>query len=110
MTGDVDLLAEHPEAVARELAGALHELFGIAVRVPEIGGGKAFRVYQVRKEGNRHLADVRRLLLSHPELRREPAGVTEAIRRIGGDDDALKVWRQLLGQPLVSDEETDEGY
>jgi hypothetical protein len=29
------------------------------VRVREIGEGKGFRIYQVRSEGNRHLADVR---------------------------------------------------
>jgi hypothetical protein len=59
MTQDVDLLSIRAKDLAEELREYLSEKFHIAVRVREIGDGKGFRVYQVRKEGNRHLADLR---------------------------------------------------
>ncbi len=58
MTQDVDLLSVRAEEFAEELREHLSETFHIAVRVREIKD-KGFRVYQVRKEGNRHLADIR---------------------------------------------------
>ena len=59
MTQDVDLLAINAKEFAEELREHLSETFHIAVRVREIGDGKGFRIYQTRKEGNRHLVDVR---------------------------------------------------
>ena len=59
MTQDVDLLSTNATEFAEELRGYLSEKFHIAVRVREIGDGKGFRIYQTRKEGNRHLVDVR---------------------------------------------------
>jgi hypothetical protein len=35
--------------------------------------------------------------------------VSDRIGRIG-DPDALDVWRELLLEPVVSDEDVDEGY
>mgnify|MGYP000312413280 CR=1 FL=1 len=58
MTQDVDLLSVRAAEFAEELREHLSEKFRIAVRVPEIKD-KGFRLYQVRKEGNRHVADVR---------------------------------------------------
>jgi hypothetical protein len=59
MTQDVDLLSTRAIEFAEELRAYLSEKFHIAVRVREIGEGKGFRIYQTRKEGNRHLVDVR---------------------------------------------------
>ena len=59
MTQDVDLLSVRAKELAEELREYLSEKFHIAVRVREIGDGKGFRIYQTRKEGNRHLVDVR---------------------------------------------------
>jgi len=59
MTQDVDILSTRAGELAEELRAHLSEKFHIAVRVREIGEGKGFRIYQVRSEGNRHLADVR---------------------------------------------------
>ena len=59
MTQDVDILSIRARELADELREHLSEKFHIAVRVREIGAGKGFRIYQVRSEGNRHLADVR---------------------------------------------------
>ncbi len=61
MTQDVDLLSIRAKEFAEELRWSLSETFHIAVRVREIGEGKGFRIYQTRKEGNRHLVDVRQI-------------------------------------------------
>lgn len=58
MTQDVDLLSTRASEFAEELRQHLSDKFHIAVRVREIGD-KGFRVYQLRNEGNRHLADIR---------------------------------------------------
>lgn len=65
MTQDVDLLSTRAEGFAEELREYLSEKFHIAVRVREIKE-KGFRLYQVKKEGNRHLADVR-IVAAFPE-------------------------------------------
>lgn len=57
-TQDVDILSTRAKEFAEELREHLSERFHIAVRVREIGE-KGLRVYQTRKEGNRHLVDVR---------------------------------------------------
>lgn len=57
-TQDVDILSTRAKDLAEELREHLSERFHIAVRVREIGD-KGLRIYQTRKEGNRHLVDVR---------------------------------------------------
>ena len=57
-TQDVDIMSTRGREFAEELRDHLSEKFHIAVRVREIGD-KGLRIYQVRKEGNRHLVDVR---------------------------------------------------
>src|SRR5215204_4130023 len=59
MTQDVGLLSTRAEEFAEELREHLSETFHIAVRVREIGTGNGFCIYETRKEGNRHLVDVR---------------------------------------------------
>ncbi len=59
MTQDVDLLSMRADELAEELKDFLSEKFHIAVRVREVAGGKGFRIYQIRSEGNRHLVDLR---------------------------------------------------
>ena len=66
MTQDVDLLSTRAREFSKELREHLSESFHIAVRVREIGEGKGFRIYQTRKEGNRHLVDIR-LIENFPE-------------------------------------------
>lgn len=58
MTQDIDLLSTDARNLAEELRAFLSEKFHIAVRVREIRD-KGLRIYQVRKEGNRHLIDIR---------------------------------------------------
>jgi len=59
MTQDIDLMSTRAPELAEEMRTYLSERFHIAVRVRVIGEGKGFRVFQIRKEGNRHLVDVR---------------------------------------------------
>ena len=59
MTQDIDLMSTRAAELAEEVRKFLSERFHIAVRVRVIGDGKGYRVFQIRKEGNRHLVDVR---------------------------------------------------
>jgi hypothetical protein len=153
MTQHVDIFSPTPHETAEQLAAALSHAFHVAVRVREIAGGKAYRVYQLRSEGNRHLADirmvefpledsieqqgvryaslplmialkalalskrrlspkggtdladVRRMLLAHPELRANDGPVVEAIGRIGGGDVVAGVWEELRSEPGLPDDD-----
>ena len=57
-TQDVDIMSTRAAEFAEELREHLSERFHIAVRVRVIGE-KGFRLFQVRREGNRHLVDIR---------------------------------------------------
>ncbi|HSE16524.1 MAG TPA: nucleotidyl transferase AbiEii/AbiGii toxin family protein [Pyrinomonadaceae bacterium] len=59
MTQDIDLMSTRAAELAQELRDFLSERFHIAVRVRVIGEGKGYRVFQIRKEGDRHLVDLR---------------------------------------------------
>lgn len=61
MTQDIDILSPRAEALAQELRDYLSQQYHIAVRVRQVGAGQGYRLFQVRKAGNRHLADVRRV-------------------------------------------------
>lgn len=65
-TQDVDILSTRAGDLAEEIREHLSKTFHIAVRVREIGEGKGFRIYQTRKEGNRHLVDIRRVATFPP--------------------------------------------
>jgi hypothetical protein len=59
MTEDVDVVSTRAKELAEELRAKLNEQFHIAVRVRSVRDGIGFRVYQIAKPKNRHLADVR---------------------------------------------------
>lgn len=59
MTQDIDLISPRAETLSRELRDYLGRRFHIAVRVRRVSSGRGYRLYQIRKSGNRHLADVR---------------------------------------------------
>ena len=59
MTQDIDLMSTRAAELTEEVRTHLNERFRIAVRVRTIGEGKGYRIFQIRKEGNRHLVDVR---------------------------------------------------
>ncbi|MGB7209954.1 MAG: hypothetical protein WBD27_14940 [Pyrinomonadaceae bacterium] len=64
-TQDVDIMSNRAHEFAEDLRFHLSERFHIAVRIREVKD-KGLRLYQVRKEGNRHLVDVR-ILSGLPE-------------------------------------------
>ncbi len=59
MTQDIDLLSTRMEAVATGLRDHLAARFRIALRLRDLGPDKGLRLYQLLKEGNRHLVDIR---------------------------------------------------
>jgi hypothetical protein len=59
MTQDIDLMSTRAAELAQELRDFLSERFHVAIRVRVIGDGKGYRIFQIRKEGNRHLVDLR---------------------------------------------------
>jgi hypothetical protein len=59
MTQDIDLMSTRAAELAEEVREFLNQRFHIAVRVRVIGEGKGYRVFQIQKEGNRHLVDLR---------------------------------------------------
>jgi len=61
MTQDLDLLSTQAEDVAQALCAYLRQRFHIAVRIRRVSGGRGLRLFQVRKAGNRHLVDLRRV-------------------------------------------------
>jgi hypothetical protein len=61
MTQDIDLMSTRAAELAEELRAYLGERFHIAVRVRVIGEGKGYRIFQVRKEGSRHLVAARQV-------------------------------------------------
>lgn len=65
-TQDVDLMSPRAAAVAEELREHLSRLFHIAVRVRKVKRGLGYRIFQLRKTGNRHLVDIRSIT-SFPE-------------------------------------------
>ena len=66
MTQDVDILSTRAEALAEELRAHLAGTFTMAARIRAVGGGKGFRIYQLREPKNRHLADVRQIATLPP--------------------------------------------
>jgi hypothetical protein len=84
MTQDVDLASTRAAELAGEIRAFLMERLGIAVRVRRIQEGRAYRLYQVRKEGNRHLVDVRSVTHLPPSRRIEGFLVVAPEEAIAG--------------------------
>jgi len=72
MTENVDVLSPRARELAEQLTRFLRERLHIAARVREIGQGRGYRVFQVRKPKNRHLVDIR------------PVTALPPAKRIGG--------------------------
>lgn len=88
MTQDIDLMSTRAADLAEELRAYLSERFHIAVRTLTVAGGKGYRLFQVQKDGNRHLVDVRPVN-SLPE-----SNVIEEVR--------ILVPAQLIAQKTLS--------
>ena len=69
MTQGVDVLSPRAAELAQELRRYLSERFHVAVRVRDIGQGRGYRLFQVRKPRNRHLVDLRPVATLPPTRR-----------------------------------------
>ena len=155
MTQDLDLLSTHAEEVAQALCAYLRQRFHIAVRVRRVGAGRGLRVFQVRKAGNRHLVDLRRvetlplaeriadvlvmapaeliaskviayqqrrgqpksgtdwrdlamLLLTFPDLKRDPGPVRDRLHAVGATPEILAAWQALVAQEIRAAEDDED--
>ncbi|MBN1396169.1 MAG: nucleotidyl transferase AbiEii/AbiGii toxin family protein [Pirellulales bacterium] len=111
MTQDVDIASPRAAELAEQLRNHLGKRFNVVIRVREIGAGRGFRLYQLQKTGNRHLADIRSLA-SMPPARRigevlvvAPeeliAGKLIAYRRRRGTPKSGTDWRDLAALLLA---------
>jgi hypothetical protein len=96
MSQDVDLLSTRAKELAKELREHLSHQFDIDVRVRAIGEDRGYRLFQIRKSGNRHLVDVRPIA-SLPSTRRVEGVLVMAPAELI----ATKVisYHRRLGQP-----------
>ncbi len=158
MTQDVDVMSTRAVELAEELREHLNQRFHIAVRTRKVREGLGYRLYQVRKEGNRHLVDVRpvenlpphqqvedvqtinpveliagkvvayyqrrnkpkagtdwrdlaMLLLTFPELKRDPGPVSDELTDSGADAVILAIWKEIVESKIEpQDEESEFDY
>ncbi|CAN5511026.1 hypothetical protein BH09SUM1_BH09SUM1_16720 [soil metagenome] len=71
MTQDVDVMSTRGPELAEEIRQHLADAFHIAVRTRNVRDGLGYRIYQVQKERNRHLVDVRPVTSFPPTQRVE---------------------------------------
>lgn len=70
----------------------------------------AYSKRRMAPKGATDLADIRRLLLARTDLRSATGPVADALKHIGASPGAFRCWEELVREPLVTDDETDEGY
>jgi hypothetical protein len=155
MTEDVDIVSLRAAELAEELQKALSDQFHIAVRIRTVREGIGYRLYQLSKPKNRHLADVRpvdslppaeqidgilvvtpieliagkviscvrrkgkpksftdrrdlaHMLLQFPDLKIENGIVKKRLEALGANEESLSLWRQLVAEEIVAEEDDDE--
>jgi hypothetical protein len=96
LTQDVDLASTRAADLAEELRAFLNQRFNIAVRVRDVRQGLGYRIYQMRKEGNRHLVDIRPVAQLPPSHRVEGFLVVTPEEAIAGK---LAAWVSRRGKP-----------
>lgn len=69
MSEDIDMMTTRAEELAAELREWLSQKFHFAVRARTVSKGRGYRLFQIRKGGNRHLVDIR-LVSSLPRSKR----------------------------------------
>jgi len=84
MTQDVDVMSTRAVELAEELCAYLNQQFHIAVRIRKVREGLGYRLYQVRKSGNRHLVDVRPVETLPPHQKVEDVQTIDPVGLIAG--------------------------
>lgn len=69
MSQDVDVQSTRATELAEELRAHLSDKFHVAIRIREVAQGRGLRLYQIRKEGNRDLVDIRPVMTLPPTRR-----------------------------------------
>src|SRR5438270_12138867 len=82
MTQDIDILSPRAKELAAEICAHLRQEFHVAVRIREVAGGRGFRVFQARKNGARHLVDIRSVDSLPPSRSIAKVNVIEAANLI----------------------------
>ena len=96
MTQDVDVMAVRAEQFADELCQHLGSRFHIAVRVREVKNGLGYRIYQILKPKNRHLADVRSVSELPPAQRLAEVLTVTPVELIAGK---VRAYHERRNQP-----------
>lgn len=52
--------------------------------------------------------DLAMMLLTFPELKKEQGAVSDALRSIGANEEAMKTWSELVAQEIVQPEDDGE--
>jgi len=60
-------------------------------------------------KGPSDLTDIRRLLLTFPDLKVFEGPVADCLRAAGAPSTTLEAWRELAAQEIIADDD-DEGY
>lgn len=96
MTQDVDILSSNARALADAIRDEIAKKFHLAIRVRELASGRDYRVFQVRKPSNRHLADIRSVEVLPPAKRIAGIRVVTVPELIARK---LLAYRRRKGQP-----------
>jgi hypothetical protein len=104
MTQDVDVMSIRAAELAEELSEYLNQRFHIAVRIRTIREGIGYRLYQVRKTGNRHLVEVRPVETLPSHQRVEDIQTIDPIGLIAGK---VLAYRQRGDKPKAFTDRRD---
>ena len=83
----------------------------LVVSPPELIANKVVSTVSRKKtaKGLMDRADLRRLLLTFPELKREAGEVAERLRAAGAEEAALAAWTELVAEEILPEDE-DAGF
>lgn len=79
MTENVDLLSTRADALAEDLRAFVSEHFNVSIHLRRVANGRGLRLFQLRKEGNRHLVDLRVVDALPPAQRIEQVLVLDPV-------------------------------
>jgi molybdopterin converting factor small subunit len=103
-THDVDIMSPNAETLAEELRSHISQKFHIATRVREMRDGVGYRIYQLQKDNNRHLVDVRSVAVLPPTQRVAKVLVLAPAELIASK---LIAWQRRAGTPKSFTDQRD---
>lgn len=103
-TQDVDIMSPRAKELAEELRFHISQKFRIAARVREVREGIGYRIYQLQKDRNRHLVDVRPVAVLPPTQRVANVLVLTPEELIASK---LVAWQRRAGTPKSFTDQRD---